>query len=931
MKKIILSLVMLCSMTTVWAGEGDGSQLHPYTGEWQASDLVPRIKVGDHLASDCVITNGDISVIDTKLDAKVVDNRWEWTVGEPIDETYWDPYFLYCCYNTDVAERQEHTFIITDITLPADPGNMHICHIKGYYSGLYEKTGLGSKLEPYDGEWTMSDLLQSLKPGDYLSHDCVITREQGVFSVLDDKLNGFALSDKSSWTIANTMDEAVIHLEDWFKIYTYYILNNTQEELDHHMFLVTNILLDFDGPNSIRILGHFTGRYDSPIEGFETVKSYDDLKFKLSCNSYAKILLMDDIYLSDGGGRSLLDTFHGTLDGNGFTIWAARPEVPHDGGGHYHCYSLFNNLDGATVKNLTFRDIRVQSGSEGHQAVLSSYIKNGSHIENIVFDNVSVWSDKAVVGSVTASVSNSTLKNIKVFRSDFTTDSHTVGAITGFANLSSMIDCYVDDQTCVCSDGDTTYGNAGGIAGNCIESNRFENCVNCAFVAGNDQYIGGIAGYDERGHFVRCINAGMVISLLQSDVPAFFEKYKNMDMGSFTRPYQGVDYKIRFLNSDQISKVRSDEYLGGIIGRGWRSHPTYCANFGSLYTTGFAAGIVGDANWVDMLYCLSDFVGGGKGGKIYGLIRGENANTKGACIRDCLSATPYQPITCMPTVFDSWTEDNFTLCPGIDQRNESRIYMQSVTEEEVRCGLLVPRMGYGWIQNLGTDPTPVPYLDGAQGYLYHTRTITDAIGTICVPFPLRSDDEKQYYTFSHSTNNLNGDVLLQFVYAEKVEAGVPALFFSNEKGEVAFYNSDKWEIADEPVTPAPDDWSMMGTYQLQVFEEPDSKNVFFVSGGEVWNARRTTISPFRAYLHGPAIGEDPSPGGYQARTIRFVLEDESGEATAIHLVYDSENDAFRYDDAPSAASGAKAYTLFGTEAGEGYRGIVVRGGKKVLQ
>lgn len=76
-------------------------------------------------------------------------------------------------------------------------------------------------------------------------------------------------------------------------------------------------------------------------------------------------------------------------------------------------------------------------------------------------------------------------------------------------------------------------------------------------------------------------------------------------------------------------------------------------------------------------------------------------------------------------------------------------------------------------------------------------------------------------------------------------------------------------------------------------------------------------------------GDDSAPGGYGGgpggyANVRFVLEEANGESNVIHLVYDGDNDALRN------ATSSKAYSLMGTEVGEGYRGIVVRNGKKVL-
>ena len=74
-------------------------------------------------------------------------------------------------------------------------------------------------------------------------------------------------------------------------------------------------------------------------------------------------------------------------------------------------------------------------------------------------------------------------------------------------------------------------------------------------------------------------------------------------------------------------------------------------------------------------------------------------------------------------------------------------------------------------------------------------------------------------------------------------------------------------------------------------------------------------------MHGQSI---ETLKGSAAANIRIVVEDEDGETTAISLVNENEN----YNE--NENFGGKTYSLMGAEVGEGYRGIVIKNGKKYI-
>lgn len=95
-----------------------------------------------------------------------------------------------------------------------------------------------------------------------------------------------------------------------------------------------------------------------------------------------------------------------------------------------------------------------------------------------------------------------------------------------------------------------------------------------------------------------------------------------------------------------------------------------------------------------------------------------------------------------------------------------------------------------------------------------------------------------------------------------------------------------------------------------------------MSDNTIRNAKKLTHPLYRAFFHGPSIDDlKELLGNPSGARVSIVIDGIEDETSALQLVA---------DDLVSGQN-AKTYTLFGTEAGEGYRGIVVRGGKKVMR
>ena len=126
---------MLCCMAVAWAGEGDGSKEHPFTGEWEASKIGPKLGAGVYLAFDCVIKNGDITVIDSKRN-QVVANDWpNWSPGNLIGAPQPGSNYEQYGYDNPPENRKRQTFILTHVSPSAKTSTKFT--ITGYFSGFY--------------------------------------------------------------------------------------------------------------------------------------------------------------------------------------------------------------------------------------------------------------------------------------------------------------------------------------------------------------------------------------------------------------------------------------------------------------------------------------------------------------------------------------------------------------------------------------------------------------------------------------------------------------------------------------------------------------------------------------------------------------------------------------------------------------------------
>jgi len=126
----------------------------------------------------------------------------------------------------------------------------------------------------------------------------------------------------------------------------------------------------------------------------------------------------------------------------------------------------------------------------------------------------------------------------------------------------------------------------------------------------------------------------------------------------------------------------------------------------------------------------------------------------------------------------------------------------------------------------------------------YSRDITNAWGTICLPYEVESNDDVTYYT----TGTINDDVLT-LTSADVVPAGTPAIFKAAGSSITAAGSnvSVKGAVQAESVTN--DDITLVGSFTKQTILATEVSNAYYISGGKFWHATGTlTVNPFRAYF-----------------------------------------------------------------------------------
>ncbi len=204
---------------------------------------------------------------------------------------------------------------------------------------------------------------------------------------------------------------------------------------------------------------------------------------------------------------------------------------------------------------------------------------------------------------------------------------------------------------------------------------------------------------------------------------------------------------------------------------------------------------------------------------------------------------------------------------------------------------------------------------GSGGSTSFTRTFTGGkISTVCLPFAANADNnDGTFYEFKDCNDGKT--VKFTKLTSGYTEANKAYLFKPNETaGDVrVIFNTYIKAIDGLPEMTEGDENGLYGVYTKKEFtpEEAD-RNIYYgwSAGNFVSIGAGATLNPGRAYLKVTA------PQGGNAKDI-------------LKAIFDDETTGISEVNAPDCDDNAPAYDLMGRRVGAGYKGIVIKNGKKV--
>lgn len=336
-----------------------------------------------------------------------------------------------------------------------------------------------------------------------------------------------------------------------------------------------------NGASQVTESGHRLMNTTSDADDFVTVESSEQMRNIIQGNDHAKIRLTNDIYLSDIANNTLCYVFYGTLDGDGHTIYGNHDETLQKR------TFLFDYTEGATFRNLTFKNIHINNDEGDNQGIIASQASKSSTFENITFDNVLLNPVVSHVGVVVAQANSCTFKNIKVLNSTFSTrdsmlpefiteDSRRyLGMVVGVAVRCNFD--YIEVNNCQATD-DSQIGSVG--YADVCNFNNIE-VVNCQITA-DDCYGGGVVGWVQNSNFSNV------------DVQGCYIRAGGHTVGGIA----GNSYNCKYTNcqvKDQTCIFGDSGKAGGIVGESNGGELHNCINSALVASDGeYIGGMVGE-------------------------------------------------------------------------------------------------------------------------------------------------------------------------------------------------------------------------------------------------------------------------------------------------------------------------------------------------
>ena len=202
-------------------------------------------------------------------------------------------------------------------------------------------------------------------------------------------------------------------------------------------------------------------------------------------------------------------------------------------------------------------------------------------------------------------------------------------------------------------------------------------------------------------------------------------------------------------------------------------------------------------------------------------------------------------------------------------------------------------------------------------------------GTVCLPYPVSSGSDIQYYTLSSSTIGTTNQLLFSTV--DEVPANTPAIFMANtiQSGVVPIVNYGSVTVPATPSEISNDQelsgWKLVGTYKTETFTEnvDNLDDKYYIAGDNFWKftqrqktngVRVVTLKPFRAYFQTTDA----------AAPVRFGISilGESGTPTAVGEM----------DEDGNLHMQTGTFTITGQRLDDNsnVRGLVIKNGKVVF-
>ncbi len=254
------------------------------------------------------------------------------------------------------------------------------------------------------------------------------------------------------------------------------------------------------------------------------------------------IRLTADIDLTE---YTMQKSFSGVIDGlqviNGDTICRIISKSRgKDGKTDTDNSPLFETVENATFQNVCIYNFRIERDNflfgNDNLGAIARTAKN-TKFKNMVFSDISVFSDDDYAGAIAGQAEGCTFYNVKCLNCDVTVDGDHAGGLTGYSKNCEYTSCLNNALSRVFADGSNPNAYAGGFTGE-SDGDKFYGCLNLALIGANDDRVGGISGYSTNTTFQMCVNSGYILQVdgekSFNDVVAKFRR----NIETFDKNYQ---------------------------------------------------------------------------------------------------------------------------------------------------------------------------------------------------------------------------------------------------------------------------------------------------------------------------------------------------------------------------------------------------------